>query len=474
MLLPRTCILLLLVGLANCEKHVEEDASAVFLEAAKSFFANKDSMNGLQGLASAFVQPDTGKQGNDMFGGKTNVDGIGQIISGIGALFEGNENRQGMDYSIIGSVLDSMVNTNKDSQNRVARDVEKQEESSLDFEGLLNIGSMLFGQNSGNSDFMMGLLPMLLQNLGNGANEVDGHPRKPHDHSGHSWYMPPVLEHLHVMWDHFSNSELGQTLWKNSGLAQFVGQMSDPNGRLQYEKMLDSFENPSLRRRWIRALTNYVGEWISHVSDPQIQQRYLNTAQFVGNSFLKSQGFPKSAMFDAMRPVESLSRLVDAVAKRHVGMQVDSSQYIRPAVAYIQELIALASEKGFIMSRVNAREISNRLSDVINHDIVDPMLKSYRAYKWSIKRPQCASQILCTINEMNEQDKEQSPLRSGILKATSYPAAWAVSNKLGTSFWTLYGAITEHSRCIQKYPAACTEFHEEEIRVTTESTHSEL
>lgn len=66
---------------------------------------------------------------------------------------------------------------------------------------------------------------------------------------------------------------------------------------------------------------------------------------------------------------------MNAVGKRHLGMKIDSSQYIKPAIAYIKELIALASEKGFIMSRVNAREISNRLSDLINYDIVNPILK---------------------------------------------------------------------------------------------------
>ena len=472
MWLPRTCILLILLGLGNCEKHEDEDASTVFLEAAKSFFANKDNVNGLQGLASAFVQSTAGRQVNEVFGEKSSLDGVGQIISGIGTLFADNENRQGIDYSVLGSVLDSVMNSNKNTK-RTARDVEQKQEPGIDLEGLLNMGSMLFNQN-GNSDFVLGLLPMLFQNIDGGGNEVDGEPGKLHDHSGHSWYMPPVLEHLHVMWDHFSNSELGQALWKNSGLSEFVKQMSDPKGRVHYEKILDSFENPALRRRWIRGMTNYIGEWISYVSDPQIQQRYLNTAQFVGNSFLKSQGFPKAAMFDAIRPVESLSRLVNAVAKRHLGMSVDSLQYIKPAIAYVQELVALASDKGFIMSRVNAREISNRLSEMINLDIVDPMLKSYRAYKWSIKRPQCASQILCTINEVNEQDSSQSPLRRGLLRVTSFPAAWAVSNKLGSSFWVLYGAIMEHDRCIQKYPADCTEFHEEEIRVTTESTHSEL
>lgn len=66
---------------------------------------------------------------------------------------------------------------------------------------------------------------------------------------------------------------------------------------------------------------------------------------------------------------------MNAVGKRYLGMKIDSSQYIKPAVSYIKELIALASEKGFIMSRVNARGISNKLSDMINNDIINPMLQ---------------------------------------------------------------------------------------------------
>ncbi|XP_076759445.1 uncharacterized protein LOC143428454 isoform X2 [Xylocopa sonorina] len=473
MRLASTCALLFL--LVQCTRTEEEDTSAVFLEAAKSFFLNKDNVNSLQGLARAFLQPDGRREASNLFDGKSNLDDVGQLVSGLGSLFSGNENGNGVDLSMLGTVLSSVVNSKSKDSRRSARSVEtdEHEQPGIDFSNVLNMGSMLLGQN-GNFDLLMGVLPMLLSNLGGESNEIDGKSHKAHDHSGHSWYMPPVLENLHLMWDHFSNSELGQTLWQNSGLSQFVGQITDPEGRIQYETLLESFENPTTRRKWIRSLTNYVGEWISHVSDPQIQQRYLNTAQFVGNSFLKSQGFPKSAMFDSMKPVESLSRLVNAVGKRHLGIKIESSQYIKPAVAYVKELIALASEKGFIMSRVNAREISNRLSDMINYDIISPMLKSYRAYKWATKRPECAKQILCSISEKNEEPTEQPTLRSVLLKVTSFPAALAVSNKLGTNFWSLYGALMGHERCIEKYPAECVDFHEEEIRITTENIHSEL
>lgn len=60
---------------------------------------------------------------------------------------------------------------------------------------------------------------------------------------------------------------------------------------------------------------------------------------------------------------------------RHLKMKIDSYTYIKPAVAYFQELVNLASEKGFIVSRINARELSNRLYDLINNDVINPLLK---------------------------------------------------------------------------------------------------
>ncbi|XP_025987324.2 uncharacterized protein LOC105206635 isoform X2 [Solenopsis invicta] len=457
----RTCLLLVLIGLTGSEKNNEDDASSVFIEEAKNLFSQKS----LDDMAQTFSE--SGKQ-------KSSTDGVGQIISGLSNLIGGGENNQGFDMSMVGSLL-SAFNPAK----RSARGEDGKEESGIDWGSIVSMGSMFLQQNA-NSEMAMGLMPMLLDALGHGVNDVDGGHR---DHSGHSWFLPPILENIHVAWEHFSNSELARALWKTSGLSTVIAQMMDKKGNILWEKILDSFEHPSIRRRWIKSLTNFLAEWMSHISDPANQQRYLTTAQFVGNSFLKSQGFPKSMMFDATKPAESLSRLTNGMAKRYLNMNIDSSVYVKPAVSYFQELVGLASEKGFIMSRINARELSNRLSDVINNDFIGPILKSYRAYKWATKVPQCASQILCTINEGSRQqeasgnimDEIFARVRKTLLRAASFPAAWAVSNKLGTQFWPLYGAIMEHEGCITKYPADCTAFHEEEIRVTTtENIHSEL
>ncbi|GAB1860155.1 hypothetical protein CAJAP_01234 [Camponotus japonicus] len=466
MWLSRTSLLLILIGLAISERKrdTENDASNVFIEEAKNLFSQKT----IENMAHAFA--DSGKQVGDMMMEKSSTaDGVSQIISGISSLMSGGQNNQGFD--MIGTILSAMTANNNVGKRSARENTEHDEENGIDWGNIINMGSMLF-QQKGSNDILMGLVPVVLESLGHGNS--DGHAKN-NDHSGHSWFLPPILENIHVMWEHFSNSDLGQIIWKNSGLSKIIVQMSDENGNILWEKILNSFENPTIRRRWINSLTSFVADWISHVSDPKNQLRYLTAVQYIGNSFLKSQGFPKTMMFDTARPTESLTKLANAVAKKYLNMNIDSYQYVKPAVAYFQELINLASEKGFIMSRVNARELSNRLSDIINNDIIYPSLKTYRAYKWATKMPHCASQILCTLNEKSQQeDTKESRLRSSLLKGASFPAAWAVSNKLGINFWSLYGAIMEEGDCINKYPANCTLFHEEEIRATTENIHNEL
>ncbi|XP_014230721.1 uncharacterized protein LOC106655049 [Trichogramma pretiosum] len=476
--------LLVFLAIASCVigQH-EDDTTNAFMEAASALLENQEAIGGLQGVAKAFMQSDGGKQGS--------ADGLGQIISGIGSLMAATQGGQsgvgqnsgpgaGIDLSMIGNLiggLSSLSSAASPSHSHQKRSMHHENaaessEGGFDFNSMINIASAFMGQ-TGNAEGVMGLLPLVL-NTFSGNTDKNGHT----DHSDHSWYMPPILENIHLMWDHFRNSELGQTLWKNSGLAQIVGTMTDEHGNIEWEKIMESFENPTLRRRWINSLTSFVAEWISHVSDPAVQQRYLATAQFIGNSFLKSQGYPKAVMFEPTRPTESLSRLINAVAKRHLNMNVDSYQYVKPAIAYVQELMSLASEKGFIMSRINARELSNKLSDSINNGFIAPLLKAYRAYKWGSKMPHCAAQILCSINHRPAPVDGSKPaldesIRVGLTKVASFPAAWAISNKSNANFWSLYSSILETENCLVKYPADCTLFHEEEIRVTTEFPHSD-
>lgn len=58
--------------------------------------------------------------------------------------------------------------------------------------------------------------------------------------------------------------------------------------------------------------------------------------KYVGNSFLKAQGYSKSVYFDPARPADSIALITDSVCKRYFGLKINSGKYIRPAVTYIQ------------------------------------------------------------------------------------------------------------------------------------------
>jgi hypothetical protein len=86
-------------------------------------------------------------------------------------------------------------------------------------------------------------------------------------------YLPPFRETLYDYWDHFKSSELGQTLWHNSGLEATVKLFTDEDGHFEMERIFGSLENATFRRRWIKSLTSFVAEWIAHISDPATQAR---------------------------------------------------------------------------------------------------------------------------------------------------------------------------------------------------------
>lgn len=125
---------------------------------------------------------------------KRSTDSVGQIISGLSNLMSGGQN-QGFDISMMGSILSAFSGGGK----RSTRDTDHKDEPGIDWGSIVNMGSMFLQQNA-NSDMAMGLVPMLLDALGHGMNDNDAGSK---DHSGHSWFLPPILENIHIMWEHF-------------------------------------------------------------------------------------------------------------------------------------------------------------------------------------------------------------------------------------------------------------------------------
>ncbi|KAK3918719.1 Protein ZGRF1 [Frankliniella fusca] len=515
----RVYLVVLTALVAGGAAHDAEEGSPLLDVARQMLQASLDSREGgaaggagagaaLGGLLQSFMQSDGGRQLGDMLlGGSAGAAGGGSpaadILSGLGSLIGGGKGGGGLDPAIIGHMMDIFTKSGDDDNtedNEVDvnnNDVGSKrsggggQDGAVDWGALLGAASSLVGSQGGAADQIMSVLPALLQGLGAAGHshheddvipedERDAH-RGHHIHSHKSNMLPPFLDKLYDMWEHFSESDLGRTLWHTSGLDALVKLFTDPKtGRFQTERIFASLENASFRRRWIKSVSSFVAEWAKRVADPATQTRYLATAQFVGNNFLKAQGYPKATHFDPARPAESLSLLANAVFKRHFGLKVNSATYIKPAVAYIQDVLRLGQSKGLSIAALSSTDIESRLSDTINGEVLEPMLRVWRAYRFSSKVPQCGAYVLCVVNQQEPAGAvgaQGGPgIKPGVTKLSSMVAAWFMSGNNETPFWKLYNAAVEDHDCSAKYhpKESCAEFHEEDLRATTEYAHNEL
>ncbi|KAL1137863.1 hypothetical protein AAG570_009559 [Ranatra chinensis] len=125
------------------------------------------------------------------------------------------------------------------------------------------------------------------------------------------------------------------------------------------------------------------------------------------------------------------------------------------------------------VSQLSAREIEDKLSEMLNNEVIESVLRVWRAHKYAISHPQCDKYLICHINS-NQSLQSKSALKAGITKVSSLVSSWFLSGNTGTSFLELYNAAMENYNCEKIFPADCTGFNEEDMRITTEYAHNEL
>lgn len=86
------------------------------------------------------------------------------------------------------------------------------------------------------------------------------------------------------------------------------------------------------------------------------------------NGFLKSQGAPKQALFDSQRPSETISNLLDYIARKHLNTKLSTIVYVKPAVSYVKDLFKLGKARG-LLQKFNATELSDKLTDTVNLEV---------------------------------------------------------------------------------------------------------
>nr|BAN20626.1 conserved hypothetical protein [Riptortus pedestris] len=397
-----------------------------FLDAAKSLLQDSLSKNeGVASMIQGFLGSGAGKHLGDLL---TGSKGIGDLLS---------------DPQVLQNLMSSLNPSASDSDRSGG------------------------GGGLGLENILGGLMPLLLQQ----GHEHHDEPEL-EDEQGHRQFeqmtsmFQPILTQA---WEMFSKSEMGRGLWEESGLRETVGMFTDLKGKLKLEEALRSLENPQFRKRWLRSLVAFVNNWVRHVSNPDTHKRYMVSIALNINSFLKSLGYQDKDLFHLGRPFEeSLIHVINTVFKGHLGITVNSGTYIRPAARYFAELMTIGRASSMAMSR----EVEDKLAETLNKEVIEGVLRVYRAYKYSLQVPSCDQYLLCELNRPSHH--VGYVVRPGITKAASLVSAWFLSGHTGTAFWKLYNAAVEDYECPVKFPVDCTGFHEEDIRVTTEYYHNEL
>lgn len=226
-----------------------EDEPSPFLDMASEFLqatlANQNGGGGGIGVGigigvfGSLMQGDASGSGN---GGA----GAAQIISGIGALLQNMNNQGGgsdknsggsggsgggLDPTMLINMVSMFASTmNQDTGRMRGKRASESETPTMD--AILSMATTFLSnmnKNEGNARGEQGqtkpnegapswieLLPTVIKAVqtftGPAMEEVEK------KHKSHAHVLPPFLEHLHIMWDQFQNSELAQALFSRIGL----------------------------------------------------------------------------------------------------------------------------------------------------------------------------------------------------------------------------------------------------------------
>ncbi|KAF4528657.1 hypothetical protein B566_EDAN016604 [Ephemera danica] len=425
----RCLLVLLLASFLGATAHQDVDENPL-LDAARALLENS--------LAS--------KDGARKDGGGA-AEILGQMFSGV------QDNVGNFDPSLLTNMVD-MFTASKDGDAAAPS-------AGLNWEGVLGMTGAFLAQQQGQQgqgvEALLNLLPMLMQSSGDQSTgqKADN-----------------VLNSVLSLWRVFTQSEMAQSLWKSSGLHKITSRFLDSNGKFDVHRVFESLQNHQFRRTWIRSLTAFLADWLAHIADPTSQARYATMARGILDGTLRSNGL---SPFDPTRPGLSISTLVNAMLRRYLGTRADAAPYVRPAVDYLWELLQIGRSKseGLGLARMSPREIEARMAEALNAEIIEPVLRVWRAFRFAHSRPHCGKFVLCEVAR-EAQEMPGVGLKPGVSKLASLVATWYLADDAHSSFWTLYASATASTDCQGHFSTGCDEFLHVDREATTKYIHNEL
>jgi len=83
----------------------------------------------------------------------------------------------------------------------------------------------------------------------------------------------------------------------------------------------------------------------------------------------------------------------------------------------------LGQSKGLSLQHLTSKEIEEKLSELLNHELIDPILRVWRVYRFVGKKPECDRYLVCSINRKGQYPDSKTGLKPGVTKLSRYVLA---------------------------------------------------
>ncbi|XP_065349075.1 uncharacterized protein LOC135945369 [Cloeon dipterum] len=448
--------LLLAACLATAANGHSHDTENPLLEVAKQLLENSLNKDGGQG-AAALVQGLAGMFGQPKEGGQ----GAASLLGGLGNLLAATQGGGGGQADLLASLADVFAQQAGGGAEDNTVDGHEQEQPGFDWESMIGVASSFMAQQSGgNNQATEGLLTLLPLFMGGGQNGQPGGFEK-------------IWSTVTHAWEHFRQSDVAASLWRQSGLSKVADRFMDQEGRFDVHRVFESMSNHQFRRTWIRSLTSFFAEWLAHIADPKSQSRYASIARNLIDGAMRSHGL---ATFDPTRPGHSLAALSNALLRRHFSSSMDTTPYVKPGVEYVWQLLQVGrtTSEGLGLAKIPPKQIEARMAEALNGEIIEPVLRVWRAYRFAHDNSKCGRYVLCQAAK-EAREMPGVGLKPGVTKVASLVATWYLADDAHTSFWQLYAAANASKDCEDVFFKGCDEFLVVDKRATVKKyVHNEL
>lgn len=85
-------------------------------------------------------------------------------------------------------------------------------------------------------------------------------------------------------------------------------------------------------------------------------------------------------------------------------------------IGNVQDVLRLGQSKGLSITHLSSQDIESKLAETLNGEVLEPVLRVWRAYRFTLRTPQCDRNLICELNRFLPGTEGQAGLKPGVTK----------------------------------------------------------